>query len=409
MKNKLIVLSLLFAGAFGNTYAQENTKQKYVASKWSDNFFISVGGGAQVMTNPDNLDLAKFGESVSPHVTLSLGKLITPVWGVRAQLTGWQTKLNTDYNISFYEYFYEQKKYREYDAKKFITLNADAMFNLSNFFAGYKEGRKFEFILFGGPTLTGAKPFRSWKSTQVGPFSYEGKEYTDTKQVPANHKFKFLVGASVGLGAKYNINNYWAIDLEARGSINPSIYGVADRLEAEGSASLTAGVSYIFGGKKFKPCGAAASPIVQDAINQQVNDERAKYEALQAELADAKKALQDAQAAPKEIINTERVVGPYAIFFEIGKANISDRGMVNIKFAAKSIKANPGKKYKVAAYADKTGSSDLNKRLTENRAKAVYDALISEGVSKDQLELLPEGAQDNMFGKNELNRVVILE
>ena len=38
-----------------------------------------------------------------------------------------------------------------------------------------------------------------------------------------------------------------------------------------------------------------------------------------------------------------------------------------------------------------------------------YDALIKEGVSKDQLELVGFGGTANMFGKNFLNRVVILE
>ena len=40
---------------------------------------------------------------------------------------------------------------------------------------------------------------------------------------------------------------------------------------------------------------------------------------------------------------------------------------------------------------------------------SVYDALVKEGVSKDQLELVGFGGTDNMFGKNFLNRVVILE
>ena len=56
-----------------------------------------------------------------------------------------------------------------------------------------------------------------------------------------------------------------------------------------------------------------------------------------------------------------------------------------------------------------TGSSKWNQKLSEARAQAVYDALVKEGVSKDQLELVGFGGTDNMFGKNFLNRVVILE
>ncbi len=33
------------------------------------------------------------------------------------------------------------------------------------------------------------------------------------------------VGASAGLGLKFNINTKWAIDVEARGAIAPSVFG----------------------------------------------------------------------------------------------------------------------------------------------------------------------------------------
>ena len=112
----------------------------------------------------------------------------------------------------------------------------------------------------------------------------------------------------------------------------------------------------------------------------------------------------------KEVVKEVEVAGPRAIFFQIGKSKIDDYGMVNIRLAAKILKANPDKKYKVAGYADKaTGSAKWNQKLSEARAQAVYDALIKEGVSKDQLELVGFGGTANMFGKNFLNRVVILE
>ena len=46
------------------------------------------------------------------------------------------------------------------------------------------------------------------------------------------------------------------------------------------------------------------------------------------------------------------VAGPRAVFFQIGKCKIDDYGMVNIQLAAKILKANPDKKYKIAGYAD---------------------------------------------------------
>ena len=112
----------------------------------------------------------------------------------------------------------------------------------------------------------------------------------------------------------------------------------------------------------------------------------------------------------KEVIKETVVPGPRAIFFKIGTSKLDDYGKVNIKLAAQIMKNNPDKKYKIAGYADKaTGSKRINEKLAKNRAQVVYDALIQEGVNASQLEMISTGTADNMFGKDALNRVVILE
>ena len=105
----------------------------------------------------------------------------------------------------------------------------------------------------------------------------------------------------------------------------------------------------------------------------------------------------------KEVIKEVPSAAEVAIFFKIGKAKISSEGMVNVQLMAKAIKANPNAKYKIA------GSASFNQTLSEKRAQAVYDALVAEGVKESQLEKVAMGGTDNMFGKNYLNRVVILE
>ena len=82
MKSKLVILSLMLASAA--TAVNGQTKEKYVNEKASDNIFVSVTGGIS-MVNSGKSE-GKFG-SPAPHITLSLGKWFTPVWGVRAQLS----------------------------------------------------------------------------------------------------------------------------------------------------------------------------------------------------------------------------------------------------------------------------------------------------------------------------------
>ena len=257
------------------------------------------------------------------------------------------------------------------------------MVNLSSLFAGANPNRFFEVYGFVGPQLSVAK------SANVV-YAYDGNTGERTGvSTSGEAKAKARIGASAGLGLKFNLNNKWAIDVEARGAIAPSIFGnISDHRKAEGTGMITAGVSYTFGGKKFA----------------KVEDRVVEKEVIKEVIREVPKEV------VKEVIKEVPSAAEVAIFFKIGKAKISPEGMVNVQLMAKAIKANPNAKYKIAGFADKaTGSASFNQTLSEKRAQAVYDALVAEGVKESQLEKVAMGGTDNMFGKNYLNRVVILE
>ena len=362
MKSKLVIASLLLAGACAaNLNAQEKTN--YYTPKWSDNIFVSVGGGVHAINNDGFNKLA-------PHFSVSVGKLITPTWGVRAQVNGITQHLCLD------DAYWEHNK-------TYVGGNIDAMINLSTLFAGVNPNRFFEVYGFVGPQLSVAK------SANVV-YTYDGNTGERTGvSTSGEAKAKARIGASAGLGLKFNLNNKWAIDVEARGAIAPSIFGnISDHRKAEGTGMITAGVSYTFGGKKFA----------------KVEDRVVEKEVIKEVVREVPKEV------VKEVIKEVPSAAEVAIFFKIGKAKISSEGMVNVQLMAKAIKANPNAKYKIAGFADKaTGSASFNQTLSEKRAQAVYDALVAEGVKESQLEKVAMGGTDNMFGKNYLNRVVILE
>ena len=383
MKSKLVILSLMLTGIAVSATAQN--KEKFYSEKVGDNIFVSVGVGAQACINPDNTNYG-FGKAITPQITVSLGKWFSPVWAVRGQVSGVWSKLNTYHyngNAIYLDKGKSQKDWKKVDPTTF-ALHADGIFNLSNAICGYNPDRLFSLSAYAGPGLSFAK-------------NIYGND----------DKVNCVINASVGLMGQFNINQYLDINVEARGLISPSIYGKYSSADCDGSFALTAGVSYTFGGKKFVSCGAK---VDQDAINAEINKYRSELAQAQADLANAKNALANMKPEAKEVVKEIEVAGPRAIFFKIGRANIDDYGMVNIELAAKILKANSGKKYKVAGYADKaTGSASWNQKLSEKRAQNVYDALIKQGVDKDQLELVGFGGTANMFGKNFLNRVVILE
>lgn len=373
MKSKVMIASLLLAGTCLTVNAQEKKCEKKPS-----NIFMGVGvGGMAVINDGMNTPTLNF--------NISLGKYITPVWGVRGQIGGFWQSLD-DQDNGYHQY-----------CKKFGELNLDAMLNLTNLFGKYNPDRALDVYLFGGPTMNIGKAVDTELTIKAD--GTQVSEYTED-----GTKARF--GATVGLGLAYNISQKWAINLEGRVGVAPSLFGDAsDCRKAEATARLNLGFAYTFGGKRFGCCKKA-----QAIDNDEINKARAEVAQLQKELAAAKNAPAQVKEVVKEVVKEKTTANPMAIFFKIGSAQIDDYGMVNIRLIAKAMKADSSKTYKIAGYCDKaTGSSNSNQVLSEKRAKAVYDALVAEGVSANQLELVGFGGTANMFGKDYLNRVVIME
>ena len=355
MKIKFLALSVIMAGASMFANAQET--ENYYTKKATDNIFFGFGiGGMSVINGGFN--------TPTLNLNIQLGKYITPTWGVRAEISGlWQSLDKQDHN------WFETnvKEYKDY-CKMFGELNLDAMLNVTNWLGGYNPDRAIDFYLFAGPTMN---------------LSSEGTQFTG--ETTGNNlalledadNMKVRIGATAGLGLAYNLSSKWALNLEGRLGVTPSVFGDAsDCRSAEATGRLTLGATYTFGGKKFAK--------VEDRVVEKVVE--------------------------KQVIKEIPGAASAAIFFKIGKSVISPEGMVNVKLMAKVIKDNPKAIYKVAGFADKaTGTVAGNQTLSEKRAQAVYDALISEGVNASQLEKVAMGGTDPMFEKGYLNRVVILE
>lgn len=375
MKSKLVILSLMLAGIA--TVATAQTKSRYYAESAKDNYFISVGVGGQKIVNPNASD-----NSMTPAVNISAGKLISPVWGVRGMVSGFNQKLFTDFHAN-------DPKFTSAELKKnVVTLRAEGLVNLSAAFAGYNPERKFEAYAFMGPALQLAKA-----------------------EIGGDEDMKALISGSLGLGAAYNINSNWALNLEVRGEVAESAFGDYSSTVANGLVGATVGATYFFGGKNFVK-------VTNEALLVAANGDIKKYKELvaaeQASHAATKEELAKEKAkAPVEVVKEVEVpvAGPRAIFFQIGSAVIDSKGKVNINLAADIMKATPEVKYIVKGYADKaTGSAKTNQRISDKRAEAVYNALIKAGVSESQIEWKGLGGQPNMFENSRaLTRVVVIE
>ncbi len=102
--------------------------------------------------------------------------------------------------------------------------------------------------------------------------------------------------------------------------------------------------------------------------------------------------------------------------FDTGKAIIKDQAKGPLYTVVMWLKENPNAKVEVSGHTDNVGSAASNQKLSEARAKAVYDYFVANGVSAERLSYVgygmnrpiapndtPEGRQQNR--RVELNLV----
>jgi OOP family OmpA-OmpF porin len=85
----------------------------------------------------------------------------------------------------------------------------------------------------------------------------------------------------------------------------------------------------------------------------------------------------------------------FIVFFDWDKDAITADGLAVIQQAADAYKTGVVVQVQVAGYADRSGSSSYNQRLSERRANNVAKALASLGVPQDQMAISGHGENDN--------------
>jgi outer membrane protein OmpA-like peptidoglycan-associated protein len=99
------------------------------------------------------------------------------------------------------------------------------------------------------------------------------------------------------------------------------------------------------------------------------------------------------------------------IKFDVNKATLRPESMGPINGIYELMQKNPGLNFSVEGHTDSDGENQLNQELSEERAKAVVDRLISMGISSNRLkstgwgESKPIGKNDTAEGKAQNRRV----
>lgn len=99
--------------------------------------------------------------------------------------------------------------------------------------------------------------------------------------------------------------------------------------------------------------------------------------------------------------------------FAVGKADLNDDAKFVLHDLVKILEKQPQVNLKIVGHTSDEGDAKFNQKLSENRAKAVVDFLISRGVAADRLQYEGKGSSEPLDPNNrDVNRrtqIIVVE
>ena len=299
---------------------------------------------------------------------LSFGKWFNPYLAFRAQLNGGIL------------HGFENEGATIMQHNRYFAAHADLLWDVTNFWGPYNEKRVFRLIPWVG--LGYAQRFKTTESV----------ERARTESPTLNF----------GVLMAFRVSKRVDINVEAQGSLlNEEFNRVSMNHLTDGIAQVSAGLTFKLGKTDFEVLEPMDYDLLND-LNSQINALRAEND----ELSKRPESCPECKETVTEVVNH---VIDNVVFFRINSSKIDKNQHINIYNTAEYIKAN-NTPIKVIGYADKnTGKADYNMQLSEKRAKAVAKELMEKyGIPSDQITVEWKGCEEQPYGENSWNRVVIM-
>ena len=421
------------------------TSATWISNRGRDNWFISVNAGiAQLMS--EETRYMDFKDQIKPTFAVAFGKWFSPVWGLRMQFTGaelqgfatwagegenghglgsWYigknhdhayfTKQNTNNYLPawaskdgsnatgralIYNRFLKDGKYLTTDEGPgytynftYVSTSIDFLLNLKNLTLPYRHNAPFNPVIYAG--LGYAHTLKDGDRTAVN---------------------SIMLKSGVQLGLR--LSDRWDIFADGQMLFLPEFFDrrVGDGNTMDGVGNYTLGLTYRFNARHF-----IKAPLYDQAEIDRLNEEINILRKRPIECppvcppicptcpvcSDCPEPMVNEIVAPEGDENLKFL--PTPVFFLINSWVIRNSEMASIRKAVEFLKANPNHKLKLTGYADKqTGTPAINRRLSEQRAKAVADMLVNQyNVDRSRLEIGYLGDKYQPFAENDWNRVVI--
>ena len=206
-----------------------------------------------------------------------------------------------------------------------------------------------------------------------------------------------------------NVATYAAAELDAAQTELQSANAAWEQGEGQAEAAHRADLAL----SQVEVAQAAAAARKSQAEIAELGGERDQVlrQAAEAQVASLRAQLADLQAR-----QTERgiVLTVGDVLFDTGQATLKPGAINEIVRLAEFLKENPGRRVRIEGHTDSTGAITTNLVLSQRRAEAVADALVSAGVSRAQLEAtglgpdFPVASNATAAGRQQNRRVEIV-
>ena len=334
--------------------------------------FLDLQGGAQY-----TLGEAKFGDLISPNVQLGIGYQFTPVFGMRLQANGWQSKGGWN----GYKATKDGTPYTADYKFKYVAPGLDFMFNLSNLFCGWNPNRVFNATAFIG----GGANF-AWGNDEVNEIAANIKDQRSYLLEYLWDGTKVRPFGRAGIDLEFKVSKAVSIMIEGNANFTSDKYNSKKAGNADWYFNALAGLRINLGKSHTKAEPVKEAPVpVQEYVKPEPKPQPKVEE--------------------KKVEEIRRDV-----FFVINSNKIASNEESKIKEVVDFLNANPEAKVVVTGYADAgTGNDRINDAISAKRAAAVVKVLKEKyGIEESRITEDSKGARVQPFSENDKNRVSIM-
>ena len=378
---KKILFAGLLALGFLSASAQTLTQETF-----NPHWYVQGQVGGQYTTGEAN-----FNKLHSPNAQVAAGYQISPIWGVRLAVNGWQSRGASEigFNGSNDKTLYRWKWY-------YVAPAVDATFDVTSLIWGFNPMRKVNFSLLAG--LGANIGFKNDEAADVKtsimshfPAGYNGVNSMEYLWDGTKARLVGNVGASVDFRASKRVRVGLEVTFNPLSDHYNSKNGSAGKCDHYYNALL--GLRIDLGKlsnkvevRQEKPVATATEKVIEKVVvKETVHD--TVY-------------VQKPEAVREEIRRD--------IFFLIRGSVIDADEMVKVDDIVAYMKKYPESKVTVTGYADKgTGNAKLNIGYSQKRANVVVDTLKKKGIAADRIVVEAKGDTEQPYAENEKNRVTI--